>query len=353
MIIVELLLRMGLYDKFLKPASHMGNSMTRLRALNEFGINRVHWITVGDSRIDWGIDHKKLLETRKTQKVNHLRMSFGGANFMTIQAILKWSIDNMDALEGIVLGVSENKLTQKASFNKLYPKSWPFKKALDFENYHMMKSDSEILRYFYSLALVNYFQDIKNFIQNPIERFNKIKKVDGKNIERVFNYRLTQDNNICDYPLDTLEACINTAEKINHLKKIPDGFSLPVKLCDSFKARRRQKHNISVGPEADEKEIILSWQRLINHVLQREKRMVFVLLPDHEMYEYLLKPDNAKSITDEIIEKFHNHPNFILLDFRELIKGSKQCEYYFDPLHFNNKGINLITNKLIDSLMHF
>src|SRR5690606_3182738 len=212
LVTVELLLRLNLYNGFVKPDSYLGNSFERVKALNNFGKDKIQWITVGDSRVDWGIDHKKLRHIRKENGINHLRMSFRGASFMAIQATIDWSIENMDSLEGVLVGVSEDKISHRHSYNELYNIAWPFKNYLNFHDYNSILIDKKQWRFYYSLALVTFYKDIKNFISNPVDRYMEIKKFGSKETAKVFDYKRANSSNLCSFRLDSIESCIKTAE---------------------------------------------------------------------------------------------------------------------------------------------
>jgi len=349
-VVIELLLRTGIYDNYLKPNSHMGSSFERMKSLKEFGLDEINWITTGDSRMDWGVNHKKVRRYQKQRGVNHVRMSFGGADFMVIQSVINWSIKHMNSLDGVVLGVSENKLTHDSTYTKLYPIAWPFKSALNFERDSVMPDKMKKWRYFYGLAIVNYFKDIKDFISNPLKRFKQLEEAQQKELIQILDYKSNRTGNLCAYKLDSLSSCVKTANQLKKQQKIPAGLGLTLKLCGSTKAQVKLKSKNSTAPIKHKQRIIKGWQSLIKDVLNENKYMLFVLLPDYQMYDYLLKPVNAEQITQQIITPFKNHPKFILLDLRQFVPIEDQCQFYSDPLHFNNKGSHLLTKKILDTL---
>ncbi|TDR23227.1 hypothetical protein C8D91_0087 [Marinicella litoralis] len=351
-LVLELLLRMGVYNPLLKPTSYLGSSYERLAALKDFGLNDIDWITTGDSRIDWGINHEKLRQAQKQRGVNHLRMSFGGADFMVLQSLIDWSIKHMDSLDGVVLGVSEHKLTNNSTFTKLYPIAWPFRESLNFERYNIMPADLKRRRHYYGLAVVNYISDIKDFITNPLDRIKELKKAQQQKPVNIFDYNNKLVGDLCAYSLDSPESCIQTAKQLMNKKPIPSGFKSPVRLCGAPNAKLRINSNRTTAPIKDKRRLINGWRSLIRGVLNKDKKLLFVLLPDHEMYNYLLKPKNAHQITKQIIAPFKSNPNFMLLDLREFIPQQEQCKYYNDPLHLNDKGGRLLTKKVIQKLIN-
>ena len=75
--------------------------------MEQFGLETIEWITIGDSRIDWGINHHKILKQQKQNNINHLRLSLRSANFLAIQTSIDWSIKNLPNLKGIMIGAAE------------------------------------------------------------------------------------------------------------------------------------------------------------------------------------------------------------------------------------------------------
>src|SRR5690606_13269553 len=253
----------------------------------------------------------------------------------------------MDSLEGVLVGVSEDKISHRHSYNELYNIAWPFKNYLNFHDYNSILIDKKQWRFYYSLALVTFYKDIKNFISNPVDRYMEIKKFGSKETAKVFDYKRANSSNLCSFRLDSIESCIKTAEIFKKSGQEQAGFRLPVKLCSTYLAKRRSKTNSPVAPVIDKKSIVDAWQHLIEHVLNSGKKFYLLLLPDHEMYNYMIKPSNSAEITEQIILKFQDHPNFLLIDLRNLIKPNQHCKFYSDTLHFNNKGIDLITKETI------
>ncbi len=353
-LITEIMLRVGWYDKWVKPESFLGDVTYRLKAIESQGLDQINWITVGDSRVDWGINHQHVAALRQKQGLVHTRMSFGSANFVSIQTTIDWSMANMSSLQGVMLGISENGFAHYSYMNKQYKVAWPFKAFMDFDNYRPLHPYDEWLRHFYSLAWVTYFADIKAFINNPKFRFNRIRYANRKgSIDAILNFKKEVKDDLCAHPLKTIDDCIQSTRVIDHTVTELDGFSFIHRSCSTPIAKLRAAKNLPVPPVKNQAQLIKNWTTLIDHVLQQNKDFVLLLLPEHESHDYIYKPQNAGIITQQIIAAFDDHPNFKLIDLRDLFADKKSCQYFGDPTHFNNAGIDLVNQALLSALKSF
>lgn len=348
LLLVEMLLRWGVYDGLVEPRSFLGNGINRVSAVEALGKENIHWVTLGDSRIDWGVDHNEIRMKQAERGKEHVRMSFESSNFMTIQATLAWSIENMSQLEGVMIGISENGFAHKANVKKLFKVVWPFRSALDFDGYQMMAAEDEWKLVTNRLATVNYFADIKDLVNRPLKRLKRIRN-DQMNSDGVWAFKKSFTFDVCQFPLSTLNDCVDTAKTV---KNIPQnrGFRLPKELCSSANVINRARVNLPMLDSPVSSELQKNWVALFEYALEKGVKIKLVLLPEHEMHNYLIKPRNASEIVANILSQLENEPNFELIDLRNIIPDQGHCSFFADPLHFNNKGIDLVTEHVLRAL---
>lgn len=350
-IVTEILLRFGWYDRWIKPNSFLGSAIYRMNAISSFGIDQIDWITVGDSRIDWGIDHHAIAELRKEQGLNHVRMSFGSSNFVATQTTIDWSITNMESLDGVMLGLSENAFASLGYLNKQYKVAWPFRDNMDLHNYQPLVPGDHWSKYIYWFAWANYFDDIKAFVNNPLRRFKKYKSISTKHSQdAILNYRKNSQYNLCAHPLKTIDQCINSTQVIDHKKPELDGFKLINRHCSNLTARHRSFNKLPVPRADNQEQMIKNWTSLIMSVLNQDKKFILVLLPEHESHNYIFKPSNAGQITKQILNQLIEHPGFKLIDLRRLFNGKENCKFFADPIHLSNLGIDEVNQAVIKAL---
>ncbi len=348
-VVLECLLRTGAYDAYVEPNSYLGNAMQRQQAIDNFGKENIDWITVGNSKIDWGIDHHALAKARKKMGLKHIRLSIESSNFLAIQAVMDWSINNMPNLQGIMVGITETNLAQYSYLTKLYKIIWPFRSALDYQNYQVLAPRQGWLRYFYQLAVVNFAIDLKHYITDPIGRNRRIEHANKSNVIKVLKFKRHRANDICALPLNDLAACVAAAEIVQKTPGGVEGFELPKRLCSKKSTHYRLNKSLPVAPTSEADRLTENWVKLFEHIISKDKAITLVLLPEHEMHDYMIKPSNAHEITEAILQQLKGNPSFKLIDLRGLFEEVADCEVFADPLHFNNQGIELITQALIDA----
>jgi hypothetical protein len=347
-VITEVLLRMGLYDKWIKPNSFIGNAHNRVKSLRENGLEKIDWIIVGSSRVDWGLDHNKLKRLFSQHKLGYGRMSFESSKFTAIQATVDWSIHNFSSLDGIILGVSETELSRMNYLTKQFKVAWPFRKFLDFEKYQSIHEKQKWNRFIYGLAWVAHFADIKDFIKNPIKRFKQLQKNEKADHSI---YERADNTNLCGVPLSTLNQCVEFAKQNKKPLIDKNNFLIPQKACSKPAVIRRAKTNRQMAKAKNSQQLIKNWSGLLSSIINKDKKVILLLLPEHETHKYIIRPSNANVITENIIKIFSKDNRFQLIDLRHVFNEKENCAYFRDPLHLNKDGIKIITKELIKTLL--
>ena len=355
-LVLEILLRFETWDSFIKPKSYLGNAIYRLQAIEKFGLENIHWITIGDSRIDWGLEHNKLFSVQKHNGLNHLRMSFESSNFMALQATIDWSISHMPNLKGILLGVAEDNFGHYSSVTNQYNVAWPFRDYFNYDNYRYFDDYHNYYSYITRSAIAVYYRDLKRFFRGIIKRANMIEYYLKSNHDKTLQFNRSMEGNICGFQLEDLKQCVNTSKDISKKKTSLNGaerFILAV--CHTSSAQYLLENELEYYKlnEQTRIDITHNWQKLFSSILSKQIKLKLVLLPEHPMYGYMIKPSDAHEVVEEALISIDQHSDFELLDLRRVLKTNSQtpeCGYYMDPLHYNNLGKSRLTQKIIDSL---
>ena len=348
LLLTEGLLRAGWYDRMLSPLSHMGNTVTRIQAFEKFGLDRVHWITLGDSKMDWGIHHGQFREARAEDGINHLRFSLAGSNFLATHTAAEWSLDHLPQLQGIMLGMYEHEFVNLGNTKKEFKITWPFKAYWQLENFDYFKNASDTEIWLNQWALHNYAGDIKDWVLNPLKRQRMHEHHDSKWMKQL-DYQRDMSGDLCAYDLSSLSACIDSASRFKNLRQVPHVFVPSYKNCSNRRAKNRLKNQQWATAKADLAPHQAKWQYLFDHILQQQKQLTLLLLPENEFFDYMAKPSNANQLVEALISEYQHNPNFKVIDLRDLFANEQQCQFYYDTLHFNNGGIQRVTQALIDA----
>lgn len=357
----EVFLRTGVYDILVKPKSRLGQSLYRVADLKKINSDSIDWVTIGDSKFDWGIDHQQIRTEQEKKGIKHIRLSLAGSNFMTVQSSIEWSLENLPNLDGIMLGLYEAEFLALGHPAKEIKTSWPFRVHLknhrfnyyrNFRDFNPITEFPKILSsstFFNSLALTVYFKDIKDFLVNPWQRFAELKKRNKNWLDHI-NFKHDISENMCEFKLENLSQCIDSAQQMKALKKVPPRYQTPFRKCNQKEAKNRMLRKEWKTPAVDLSPFMDKWQYLFNHILKHEKQIYLVLLPEHKFYNYMSKPSNAGNFTDQLISKYSSLPKFKVLDLRQLFNNSNHCKYFNDSLHFNNIGIEEVTKEVAKGL---
>lgn len=344
-VLTELILRLGWYNRWVKPNSFLGNVFSRVEAIEKLGLNKIDWITVGSSRMDWGIDHGMLAKAQKQKGLNHVRLSFGSGHFPTFQASIDWSIENMNSLQGVLVGANENTFSHFNIINNLFKVGWPFKNHMDFEQYKPLVESQYKYLPLYQLAWTNYFDDIKDFLRNPSGRLAELNS--AEKLTEVLSYRKKNPRNLCAHPLKTIQECVDSVDAVNTRLLKNKGFRDVHRICGQANVKLRAQQNKPNITRENHQILVKNWVKLIKNVTQKGINFTLVLFPEHESLNYIYKPANGSEITNQILKEVSGLPHFSLLDLRQLLDDKENCEYFSDPHHLNNKGINLVTQAVI------
>ena len=354
-VVLELLLRLGIYDDFIKPRSYLGNAVYREKALQDFGLENVHWITIGDSRLDWGIEHEKILKLQKDKGINHLRMSFESSNFLALQSTVEWSMANMPNLEGIFLGVGENNFGHYDDVSKQYNVAWPFRNFINYDDFKYFHPNFWKFSYLSRFALYVYFFDIKELFQKSMVRFKQISHYQSKEHSDIFSFKRDLPNDVCEFELDSIQQCVKTANR--HIDQVNNkgAFNFIQLVCGNDYSQRRAQNNTPFHKKTADEQLQISnnWKKLFDKIFSNGKKLKVVLLPEHQMFNYAVKPTNSVETMNMVLDSYRSKSDFELIDFRNLFaedSSHKECEYFSDPLHLNNLGMTKLTQAIVERL---
>ena len=344
---LELALRAGLYNPILSNDSLMKRSLDRYQAMNLFGYENIHWLTMGDSRTDWGFDHKKIQEHQSQLGLNHIRLSFGRSTYVSFQTLSRWALHYLPNLQGILIGMPTSSFYQKSVQTNQYMNVWAFR---DFYPQNLKRQEGTKNTYFwehwYAQSYIHqYYPDLKDLIQNFSQRSKKLLIRQPVTTSNLFDSTFEVKRNLCEYSLETLQSCQETA-KILLNKKNPSILEQSIINRCSHPNQPTQSNQNRIN------RTIKQWQQFFNYRLNQGLEIIVVLIPQHPIFDYLINPEGAESIQQEVIRTFKNHETFSVIDLRDSFTDNDipHCQVYYDLAHYNLKGQEIITDALINAL---
>ena len=89
--------------------------------------------------------------------------------------------------------------------------------------------------------------------------------------------------------------------------------------------------------------------------LSQQVKVMFVMLPDHSIYQEKLYGRNASWLSNRLLDTLRNDGQVEVLDLRTLIveQDNAECSYYMDAKHLNKSGNEVLTQALLPALESF
>jgi len=353
-LIMELLLRNGIWDKNIKPLSYLGHGVYRAKAIKAYGLDKPNWISVGNSIIDWGLDHKTLRTALKEKDIDYIRMSMGSSKFPAIQMVSDWSIENMDNLQGIIIGSSATSL---GKYNMLtqYKIAWPFISSYDNQNYDYDVTNSPIEHLYQKLAFSVYFDDIKDYFINYKKHLKNYNRYTKPN--KILNFNKKMNRNLCGYELANLTECIETANYLRKANKTIKNRLAEKEIkrrCPAKISKKKMAANRLSSPISDEliELYIQNWTKLFTSIAEKGLSVKFFVLPEHPLLKYTTKPIGMDQVMNQLLANISTLKNVEIYDLRELYEQHPSyeiCELFNDGIHLSQTGKQIFTQEVLTS----
>ena len=353
---MEVAARVGWLDGFISPKTYIGKAVFRYRALQEFGFDQVNMISLGDSSLDWGLDHGEIKsKLLKEQHKNYIRFTFEQSGFLAIQSTAEWAMENLPNLEHIVIGFDGRKIEPKGTARQMMV-AMPFNQHVDFDSYHYAQLEDPWLKWLRHLDLYWYFYEIQGWFEDPIETRRVRHKFLTNNWPRIWEKRHVRTKNVCPYNTDTLKSCYQTMLQLKAKKAKRSQFEkMLIKQCGSRYARLQlinPKAGQRISPE-EQTQWTENWLTLFNKINDRGIKLTVLLLPESHINTVLNTPRNATEFIDQLMQKTSQLDQAKVVNLRTLFtsKTTQQpCEFFTDFMHYNNEGLELLTAQFLQAI---
>ena len=354
--VLEVSARVGWLDGFVSPKTYIGKAIFRYRALQDFGFENVNMISLGDSSLDWGLDHGEIkAKLSKAQQKNYIRFTFEQSGFLAIQSTAEWAIDHFPNLEHMVIGFDGRKIEPKGTARQIMI-AMPFNQYVDFDNYHYAELEEPWLKWLRHLDLYWYFHEIQGWFKKPIETWRARDKFLTNDWPKIWKKRHVRTQSVCPYNTDTLKSCYQTMLQLKAKKKKRSHFEeMLIKRCGSRYARL-QLINPNAGQKISPEEQALwtkNWLTLFKKITDHDIKLTVLLLPESHINTVLNTPRNAAEFIDQLMQKTSQLEQTQVVDLRTLFTqnpGQPPCEYFNDFMHYNNKGLEALTAQFLQAI---
>ena len=344
---VEAAFRLGFWESFAKPDSNAGMAIRAKQAINAIDAKSIDFITVGDSRAVYGIDHERVAALAKSLGLTHINASIPGMHWMSTDLMIRWIRNRAPNLKGALIATNLTNFSYIGNGDYELGIATPLASISDttWMQSHVPFERKNLATYGGYSALFQYREDIADFVKHPVLRVAQLSRHRQAYAGGV---SLTQTQrvptNICSVPSTSIKACAETRWSAENSAVIGQCKSLLAQSANQLDFR--EFNNAAKWPHlAGVKKIRQAQLRS----LTLAKPAVVVLMPVPKVWRDELLPKGAEDwvlsvlepLADEGIIELHNFTHFF-----DLPDGT-ECGAFWDLYHQNEVGQQKLTAALL------
>jgi hypothetical protein len=350
LLLLEVAFRMGVWEPFAKPDSNAGIAIRVKQSVKALGPEKIDFVTIGDSRAVYGIDHERVATLAKSNGLTHINASMPGTHWMSTELMIRWLQAQAPNLKGAIIA------TNVASFsyngNGFYELgiATPLASVSDVNwmSLHVPFEQKNLATYGSYLALFQYREDIADLLKNPVAR---IKNVASSRQQLTGGAPLFQSQkvqaNICATPTSSIKTCAAAP--------VSEANSALIASCKSFvsvsenQVDFREFNNANKWPHLAEVKRIRQKQL---SSLGMSKPPLVVLMPIPKVWREELLPKGGEEWTLSILRPLAEQGVIELLDYTQFFDSpyGSDCAAFWDLYHQNADGQQKLTDSLLPQI---
>ncbi len=346
--ILEICMQFGCYKVFQKKSSYAWsvNHITD-NAINSLPKLRPNTLLLGTSIAYEGLSSEILNE--KLAKYGYVIQSIAipGAELIVQELALRKILEEPNEIKYII-HVNELPLPWVDRMELLDATLSMISEFNRFDSIRKLHEDRYEVRvadYLYMLfKWVSYRRDIADFILSPDKRIKDIGKELNKNKESFYSYRNEYLPSMTLYNFKTLEECIKKSSPASIIPIHSDKYHKDAlfRTCNLVKDTKLpiEKNNLTYIYK-------IRLKNLYDFIRSKNIKIINIYPP---VPEYLEIEDYKKRIyfwnteySDTLSENIY--------DLSDAIPHENNSDYYYDMIHLNKKGMEIFTEKLINTLL--
>ncbi|MFN3603493.1 MAG: hypothetical protein ACK4UJ_02150 [Leptonema sp. (in: bacteria)] len=349
---LEIFLRTGIYNNFLKPMSYAANIL-RIQKVIQTSPIEPKVLIVGTSVPYQGLLLDQLNEYGKAKKLVFQSIATQGAFLDTQTMLLQYTLQKKKSIQFIVhfadLDFPWQQSYQLELSNRTMLAQFPIQEVIPLlkkNQYHLSDAD---YRFFY-IKILTYQNDLRNFLLDPFGRIKSIAR-NKKNWNPNYNYINTQYYAISAYGTTIEECKRNAYYGIPFYKEGKQITDEPHRraVLDTCKMAEYDP-SLELGRNTWESLFFLRLSNFYQLALQNQKKLIVIIPP----YSILMVNARKKEKVDfwiKTIEKIHKEIPIINLQF--VLDDKQNLDYYYDTIHLNRKGAEKFTKIFFDSILPY
>lgn len=105
-LLIEFAFRQGAWELLARPESNAGQSVRLKRAVHALGAEKLQFITLGDSRSVYGIDHKRIADAAGVLGLRHHNLSLAGMHWLSTNLAAEWAQREGQHIKGVLIATN-------------------------------------------------------------------------------------------------------------------------------------------------------------------------------------------------------------------------------------------------------
>ena len=344
---LEWAFRAQLWSPYAKPDSHAGTSQRKLEGLRDPRVQQIDFVTLGDSRAVYGIDHAGLFAAAQTHGRTHLNLSMPGSHWMTLALQQQWLKREHPELRGVVIGVSV------ASFGGVFNGDYELGIVTPWRTWQDTDLVAEFIplqrgkpeSYAVASALMAWRDDVSDLLRHFGPRRKDLAWWNQQDHWQALHSNVDEQRDLCGVPLHRVSDCDALAGRGDVEPRL-------LQACAGMPrvpVEQRWGHAAALAGQPTEAEAAL--RDTVQDHLRRwgtERPPVLVLLPMHGAWlQDVFAPDRHAWVLS-ILRPLHESGEIVLLDhtWDFIDEGQTDCNAFWDFHHHNNAGRQRLAERL-------
>jgi hypothetical protein len=350
LVAVELFFRVGGWEPFVRPESNAGQSVRLKAALLAEGVNNLEFVTLGDSRTVYGLDHKRIADAARAAGRKHHNLSLAGSHWLTINAVTDWVHVRGGSLRGAVIAMSTASFIYAGNGNYELGMAVPFMRngALDWEHDRLEKSvpfkKDEVATWGVHSATFQYREDIQNLVREPLRRLKEMRSYAGQGAAPL-TFTVKHEPDSCGVPISSIAECAD-------FKPMTPSQQVVVNHCKAELPHSRKQldwRDWSKPGAVPHLEELARLRQDDLRALKVRKPIVFILMPEIRARRNELNPKGLDLYVQHLLKPLVDDGTIVLHDFSRFFDDTAggECTSFWDLLHQSAEGQKRLTDAVL------
>lgn len=339
--------RLGAWEPFANRESNAGQTIALRRALESIGPEKLDFITIGDSRAVYGLDHERIAAVAKSRGYTHASVAIPGMHWMSMRALVDWLRERAPNIKGAViattpsnfmfLGNGAYELNMVAPLSRAWDSAWMTK--------HVPFDPGNLSTYGTQSALFLYREDVHDWVRHPLERLKSLRAgaADKGSTGTLFSrQKVTAD--LCSQPIDTVKACASAQASGTNAAVIAQ--------CRQWNGRTDPRGDFSDTTRAPHLAEVRDVRAAQLREMPYAKPIVVVMMPMPRIWLDEVIPAGLEGWTRSVLIELQREGVVEVHDYTRYFQGENgpECRMYWDLYHQNTLGQDRLTDALLPIL---